>query len=268
MQDRLCHFFNDIAARGRAHEARNADAFAALHQHLGQREGDHKSALEFAVIRQSGRKRHRRRTVRPNPHSVRSFPFALAHVEMVVARGTAPINILSGFAGHEAAVLPEVLTRSGATTAVQAMNDRRRDTACLKNEPRHGVGELAATDGRLLYRAGLAVVRPCLHHRDYPMRAFSRRITLGMVSPSARAAKVNAMRCLSTGSANSRTSSTDGAKRPSRRARARTASIKAWLARGPGPQAMSLLSGASAPGRAERTSARIASTTDSPTGMR
>src|SRR5260370_174717 len=47
------------------------------------------------------------------------------------------------------------------------------------------------------------------------------------------------------------------------------ASISAWRARGPGPQAIDLAtSPPSGPGRAERTSARIASTTDSPTGRR
>ena len=83
------------------------------------------------------------------------------------------------------------------------------------------------------------------------------------------AAKLSAMRCFKIGSAKSTTSSIDGAKRPSSSARARTASISAWLARGLGPQAISLaVSPPSDPGRAERTSERIASTTDSPTGSR
>ncbi len=48
------------------------------------------------------------------------------------------------------------------------------------------------------------------------------------------------MRCLRIGSARSSTSSIEGARRPSSSARARTASISDWLARGPGPQAISL----------------------------
>ena len=77
------------------------------------------------------------------------------------------------------------------------------------------------------------------------------------------------MRCLSTGSASAITSSIDGASRPSSSARARATSISACEARGLGPQAISLpRSPASGPGRAERTSLRIASTTDSPTGRR
>jgi len=74
--------------------------------------------------------------------------------------------------------------------------------------------------------------------------------------PSARAAKLSAMRWRRIAGASATTSSTEGAKRPSIKARARAASIRAWLARGPGPQAtcwrtvsISLLSG-----RPERTS--------------
>ena len=56
-------------------------------------------------------------------------------------------------------------------------------------------------------------------------------------SPRARAAKVSAMRCWSTGMARRRTSSGEGARRPVSSASARTASISACAARGPGPQA-------------------------------
>src|SRR5271154_6747464 len=44
------------------------------------------------------------------------------------------------------------------------------------------------------------------------------------------------MRCRSTGLASATTSSIEGDSRPSSSARARAASISAWLARGPGPQ--------------------------------
>ena len=56
--------------------------------------------------------------------------------------------------------------------------------------------------------------------------------------PSARAAKVTAMRWRSTGRARALTSSTEGASLPSSSALTRTASIRLWLARGPGPQAI------------------------------
>ena len=90
---------------------------------------------------------------------MRGFPFPLAHIEMIVARGAPPIDVLRGLARYETAILPEVFARSGAAAAVQTVNDSRCDTARLKNEPRHGVGELAGADGRLSYRAGLDVLR-------------------------------------------------------------------------------------------------------------
>ena len=62
------------------------------------------------------------------------------------------------------------------------------------------------------------------------------------VMPSARAVKVSAMRWRSTGGASAITSSTEGARRSCSSARTRTASIRAWLARGPGPQPISSLS--------------------------
>src|SRR5258708_693553 len=61
-----------------------------------------------------------------------------------------------------------------------------------------------------------------------------------MVIPSARAAKESAMRWRSTGAASAITSSSEGLSRPSMRARARQASISAWLARGPGPHELRL----------------------------
>src|SRR5215475_13906447 len=171
---------------------------------------------------------------------MRSFPFAFAHVQVVVTRGAPPVDVLRGLARHEAAILPKIFARAGAPPSMQPMNDRGSNATRLEDEPRHCVSQLASADRRLLYRSGFDVVRLRLRHRNYPMRPLSRRITFGMVSPSARAANVNAMRCLSTGSARSSTSSTEGAKRPSRRARARTASINAWLARGPGPHEINL----------------------------
>src|SRR6202043_3827156 len=95
-------------------------------------------------------------------------------------------------------------------------------------------------------------------------------MTRATVTPSARPAKLTAMRCRRTGGAKARTSSIDGLNRPSINARARQATIRAWLARGPGPHDTKRLT-PSIPvssGLPERTSDRIASTTLSPTGMR
>src|ERR1700692_114747 len=129
---------------------------------------------------------------------MRGFPFAFAHIEMIVARRTPPVDIVGWLAVDEAPVLPEILARSGAAPAVQTVNDGGCDPARLQNEPRNPRGELSAFANSRADRLVLRIATYGLGH-DYPMRAFSRLITLAMVSPSARAAKVKAMRCLSTG---------------------------------------------------------------------
>ena len=143
VHDRLRHLLDDVAACGRPHQAGNADPLAALHQHFGQRKGHDQRALELAVGQRGG-KSHRRRTVGPDPDRVRGFPFALAHIEMIVARRAPPIDVVGRLARHEAAVLPEILAGAGAAAAVQAVDDGGGDAARFQNEPRHGVGELAA----------------------------------------------------------------------------------------------------------------------------
>ena len=44
MHDRVRHLVEHVAAAGRPHQARHADALAGLHQHLGEREGDHQAS--------------------------------------------------------------------------------------------------------------------------------------------------------------------------------------------------------------------------------
>src|SRR3979411_753255 len=51
MQHGLRHLLDHVAARGRAHESRDADALAAFDQHLGEREADHKGAFELGALR-------------------------------------------------------------------------------------------------------------------------------------------------------------------------------------------------------------------------
>ncbi len=95
-------------------------------------------------------------------------------------------------------------------------------------------------------------------------------MTCRIVAPSARAEKLSAMRWRRIGCARAITSSIDGANRPSIRARARMASMKAWLARGLGPHATKFrtVSLDESSGRPERTNPSIACTTFSPTGRR
>src|SRR6185312_16298019 len=152
---------------------------------------------------------------------------------------------------EEAAVLPEILAGPGALAAVQAVDHGRGDAARFENETRHRLGKHRRMAAGLPGRLDLALVSSPRHrHPDYPMRFLSLAMTPSVLSPSARAAKVSAMRCFRIGSAISATSSIEGDSRPSISARARTTSISAWLARGLGPQEISLpRSPVSGPGR-------------------
>ena len=92
MQHRLRHLVDHVAARGRVHQAGNADAFAACDQKLSQRKGHDQSALQLGVARLFGGKGHRQRAVGPKPYGVRGLPFLLTDIEMIVARASPPID--------------------------------------------------------------------------------------------------------------------------------------------------------------------------------
>src|SRR3954471_23066279 len=143
---------------------------------------------------------------------MRGLPFTLAHIQMIVARGAAPVDAVRWLAGNEAAVLPEIFARACAPAAMQAVDDGRCNAARFQDQPRHGGRKRAALSGRPVDRRDFLLVQCRIkRHSAYPSRAFNRAITAWMVSPSARAAKVSAMRCFNTGSASSATSSIDGA---------------------------------------------------------
>src|SRR5262249_54375512 len=183
---------------------------------------------------------HRGRAIGPQPHGMGRLPLLFAHVEMFVAGGAPPIDAAGRLAGKEAAILPEIFSRTGAPAALQPLGEGGRRGARLADQGRHGLRERASVAARALRCPGLVFVRalPCRRHATYPMRALSLPITPCMLSPSARAAKVSAMRCLRIGSAMATTSSIEGERRPSMSARARATSISAWLARGLAPPAL------------------------------
>src|SRR5512146_3395624 len=107
---------------------------------------------------------HRWRTVGPEPDGVRGLPFALAHIEMVVARRAPPIDGMRRLAVEEAAVLPEILARAGAAAAVQTVNERRGDAARFEDEARHARGKLLARADRGADRLVLGVAASGLGH--------------------------------------------------------------------------------------------------------
>src|SRR5262245_64997196 len=146
---------------------------------------------------------------------------------MFVAGGAPPVDAARRLARQEAAILPEILARPGPLAAVQSVDDGGGDAARLEDQARHGLRERAGFAARALRRLDLVLIRAllCRCHPTHPMRVLSLPMTPSMVSPSARAAKVSAMRCLRIGSDMARTWSSGGDSRPSMRARARAAAL-------------------------------------------
>src|SRR5262249_50056652 len=137
----------------------------------------------------------------------------------------APVDARQRVASFVAAKLPEGLTLADTAATVHALRHGRGDSLGRDQQRRQRRGKLLRP---MLQRGGLG------HQRN---GATSRSMICVMVTPSARAAKLSAMRWRNTGAASATTSSMEGASRASSKARARQASISAWLARGPGPQA-------------------------------
>src|SRR5262249_19556397 len=90
-------------------------------------------------------------------HRMRGLPFLLAHVEMVVTRRAPPVDAGGRLAGDETAILPEILSRSGAAAAMQAMNDGCGDAPRLENQARRHSSERAALAGCTLNRSTILV---------------------------------------------------------------------------------------------------------------
>ena len=209
-------------AEGR-HQFGNAHALAALHQKLREGERHHQRPLALRRLSAGGIV-HGRREIRPDPHRVARLPLALADIKMIVAGGAAPVHAIGRLAVHETAVLPEILTRARAPTPVQAVLHAHGDAARLQHEARHGCREVCGGEGgrlngvtlRVLGRAFLWGVGHGSGHgrgpvRAHPSRSVRRRMMPVTLWRSARAAKVSAMRCFSTGSARATTSSREGA---------------------------------------------------------
>src|SRR5438270_6341916 len=95
---------------------------------------------------------------------MRRLPFLLAHIEGAAARGAPPVDAAGRFAGHEAAVLPELLAGAGPPAAVQPVNDRRGNAARLENEARHAFRQRARLAAGVLSRPDLALVRSPRRH--------------------------------------------------------------------------------------------------------
>src|SRR5690606_39061588 len=145
------------------------------------------------------------------PDGVRGLPLLVADIDMVVTGGAAPVDARHRLAVDIGTELPEILADAPAAAAVPAGDDSVGDALRLDQKvwdercTLSGAGERVAGRDRCRRLAD-----PC----HYPAAFTSCAITLRTLMPSARAAKVSAMRCWSTGSARAFTSSIDGASRP------------------------------------------------------
>ena len=133
--------FGGDARQKRSAVAEQADAFAAAGKEFGEGEGQNDGAAPLVDGREARAERHRGGEVRRKPQRMGRLPFLLADIEMLVARGAAPVDRGGGLAGREGAELPEGLARPGAAAAMPAGEDGRGDAACFDKQRRHGGAE-------------------------------------------------------------------------------------------------------------------------------
>jgi hypothetical protein len=180
-------------------------------------------------------------SVGPEPDGVGGFPLAIADIETVVAGGAAPVDTRQRFAFDIGSELPEGFADAALAAAVPAGDHGVGDAPRL--------GEAIGQQRRALTGAGKRVgaaqsVRSAGRSTPSAHPAFGvtrSAMTSRMPMPSARAAKVSAMRCCRIGSARARTSSMDGASGHHRaRGRGRTASLPGQRA-GRGPRRYSFV---------------------------
>ena len=93
---------------------------AAAHQQRAKRERQHGSAIASSLIRELRFEPHRGRTVAPEPHRLRRFPFALAHKQVLRLRRLPPIDGGGGIFRRIAAELPEAFAHPGFAPSVHA----------------------------------------------------------------------------------------------------------------------------------------------------
>src|SRR5690606_35849088 len=123
------------------------------------------------------------------------------HEMRVAAPGPAPVDRPRAVARQGGAILPELVTRARPPTAMRAQQHR------LRQMP--GIGQQRGQRGGKGFGRGAQVGG--LGHAAASIRVTwvtTREITWGRFSPRARAAKVSAMRWVSTGAAIAATSST------------------------------------------------------------
>ena len=218
----------------------------------------------FGACARSDDVAHRGGAVDPEPDGVRRLPFALAHIEPVVAGGAAPVDALRGLAGDEGAELPEALAgrrpaggrgcRAAAVAATRRASSTSRGSRCASVR--------AASVSCAPRRARAVVEDPDAGHdaRSYPRRAARRgggsALGIGLALGARGEGQRHAVLEHRLGQRHARRRARARAGPRSARGRARPASAPG-SARGPGPQSsLSVIAGSALAGARRRARGR------------
>src|SRR5271165_3373602 len=225
----------DAPVHRRDAAAEQGQAFAATDQKAGERDEQEFGAIAFCwpfrageVIRRAVV--HRGGGVAPQPDTLCSFPLGFADIEALRLGTLAPIDARCRVALLVLAELPEGLALADAAATMDPLRDGHRDPIGRDKERRqHRSGLLRpiAYPGRRRLAPGQYRCPRPRFGRNHRNGAEICSMTRATVMPSARPAKLTAMRWRNTGGASARISSIDGLNRPSISARARQASISA-----------------------------------------
>src|SRR6185369_8619554 len=215
----------DAAAHRPDAAAEQRQPLAAAHQQARERDQDQLSAVAFrwptGIGDISGRAViHRGRRVAPQPDALGRLPFGLADVEALRFGALAPIDTSCGIARLVLAELPEGLALPHPPPAMHSLCDGGGDSLSRDQQRRQNGSRLlrpVAQTGTQRTRSARPPGKPAdglpadSLGRDHRSGIVMSSITCVTVTPSARPAKLTAMRWRSTGGANARTSSIDGA---------------------------------------------------------
>ena len=215
--------------------AEQGQALAAADEEARQRDEQQLGTIAFRRPFRAGEVMrravvHRGGGVAPQPDTLRGFPLGFADIEPLRLGALAPIDAGCRIARLVLTELPECLALADAAATMHPLRDGHGDPLSGNEKRRqHRSSLLRANAQRGRRRAA-----PNRQRRRRPRIGPAHRngaeicsMTRATVTPSARPAKLTAMRWRSTGGAKARTSSTDGLSRPSISARARQASIRA-----------------------------------------
>ena len=143
--------FGAVAGGEGIGEARPGDALAAARQQFGHGQRQHQRARLLGNAGAGRFVEHGRRGVGPQPDRMGGFPFAVAHIGVVVARRAAPVDA-RGIAFDIGPELPEILADAALAAAMPAGDHGVDDAARLDQQVGHKRSPQPATGERVTRR--------------------------------------------------------------------------------------------------------------------